>query len=182
MKLNLGCGKVVRDGWIGVDKIDKHDPDQVVDLEVTPWPWPTDSVEAVEMTHILEHLGQTPQSYLSILSELYRVCKDGATIRIAVPHHRHDIAVIDPTHVRLITVEGLKMFSKAHNENTRNGVPIDVDFEMTEVDFVLDGYWRGKFASKEITAEELDHASRSFNNVILETNMLLTVRKGDKSP
>jgi hypothetical protein len=42
------------------------------------------------LKHVLEHLGRDPIVYLEIMKELYRVCEDGATIRVVVPHHRHE--------------------------------------------------------------------------------------------
>ena len=39
MKLNLGCGHDHKEGYVNVDVSDLGNPDMVVDLEVTPWPW-----------------------------------------------------------------------------------------------------------------------------------------------
>ena len=78
MRLNLGCGQDKRDGWTNVDKMAAAEPDQVVDLEELPWPWPDSSVEEVAMKHVLEHLGAETDVYLGIIKELYRVCRHGA--------------------------------------------------------------------------------------------------------
>ena len=40
MKLNLGCGNYKMNGFVNVDKFADCEPDEVVDLEVFPWPWP----------------------------------------------------------------------------------------------------------------------------------------------
>ena len=115
MRLNLGCGDKRMPGWRNVDKIAMCNPDEVVDLERLPWPWPDDSVEEILLSHVLEHIGQTPDVYLGIIKEIYRVCRDGAKITIVVPHPRHDHFLQDPTHVRVVTPEGLNMFSQAAN-------------------------------------------------------------------
>ena len=90
MKLNLGCGNYKMDGFFNVDKFAYCEPDEVVDLEVFPWPWADNAVDEVVMSHVLEHLGQETKVYFGIIKELYRVCGDGAEVRIAVPHPRHD--------------------------------------------------------------------------------------------
>jgi len=57
----------------------------------------------------MEHVGQTPDMFNSIIRKLYRICKNQAIMDITVPHPRHDDFLADPTHVRPITV--LELFS-----------------------------------------------------------------------
>ena len=45
MKLNLGAGKTNFEGFINVDKSTLFNPAIVHDLEVTPWPFESDSVD-----------------------------------------------------------------------------------------------------------------------------------------
>ena len=52
------------------------------------------------MKHVLEHLGRDTDTFLAIWKELYRVAAPGATVRIVVPHPRHQDFLQDPTHVR----------------------------------------------------------------------------------
>jgi predicted SAM-dependent methyltransferase len=70
VKLNLGCGSQMLAGFCNVDKF--GDPDLTWDLETLPWPWADNSVEEVLLSHVLEHLGQTPASFLAIMQELER--------------------------------------------------------------------------------------------------------------
>jgi len=84
MRLNLGCGNTRMQDWLNVDKIAACNPDQVVDLEALPWPWPDNSVDEVLLSHVLEHLGQATDTYLGIIKEIYRVCRDGARITIVM--------------------------------------------------------------------------------------------------
>ena len=110
MKLNLGCGNDIREGYVNVDKYAEA-ADQMVDLEVLPWPWETNSVKEVLLRHVLEHLGQSTDLYLGIIKELYRVCAPGAAVIIEVPHPLHPDYLGDPTHCRPVTVEGLSLFN-----------------------------------------------------------------------
>jgi ubiquinone/menaquinone biosynthesis C-methylase UbiE len=185
MRLNLGCGNSKIPGWINIDKIAACNPDQVVDLEAFPWPWPDSSVDEVLLAHVLEHLGAKTETYLSIIRELYRVCRNGATVKIIVPHPRHDFFLDDPTHVRAITPDGLAMFSQKINReymaksaaNTPLGIYCNVDFAFDSVTYQLDEPWNGRLKRGEISSQELDQVSRQYNNVIAQTTTVLRAVK-----
>jgi hypothetical protein len=185
MRLNLGCGNKILPGWHNVDKYPTFAPDQVVDLEVFPWPWPDDSAEEVLLSHVLEHLGATAEIYLGIIKELYRVCRDNAKIIIAVPHPRHDNYLGDPTHVRPITPDGMTLFSQAANRewaakglaNTPLGLYLGVDLKTESINYDLSEPWRGMFEQKKISNDALQHAIRSYNNVIHQITFVMSVIK-----
>jgi hypothetical protein len=185
VRLNLGCGTKKLDGWVNVDKVAAASPDQVVDLEALPWPWPDDSVDEVLLAHVLEHLGAETAVYLGIIKELYRVCRDGARITIAVPHPRHDHYLNDPTHVRPITADSIGIFSQATNRkwiaagipNTPLGVYLGVDFEIETNNSLLAEPWRGSLARKEMTENDVRQAAQSFNNVIQQIELVLRAVK-----
>ena len=183
LKLNLGSGKNPKPGYVNVDK--HGSPDVLHDLEQFPWPWKTRSVGEVLLNHVLEHLGETTETYFGIIRELYRICAAEARIHIGVPHPRHDDFVADPTHVRAITPEGLQLFSKSKNRqwaddgcaNSPLGLYLDVDFEIESVNFVLDEPWRSQFSGSQITQAQVMHAIRTHNNVVKEIRMVLKVVK-----
>lgn len=186
MRLNLGCGNNQLDGYVNVDQQAACNPDKVVDLEQFPWPFDDDSVREVVMSHVLEHLGETTETYLSIIKELYRICRDGARIDIKVPHHRHDEFAIDPTHVRAILPEQFHLFSKAANQewreqgfaNTPLADYLDVDFEIEEVQWTPEDEWITKLQAGEISSEELADKARHQYNIIKEVLIQLKVIKG----
>ncbi|HXD46871.1 MAG TPA: methyltransferase domain-containing protein [Pseudolabrys sp.] len=185
MRLNLGCGNRKVPGWVNVDKVQACHPDQVVDLEQLPWPWADDSVEEVMLSHVLEHLGEDTKTYLGLIKELYRVCRNGAKIVILVPHPRHDFFLDDPTHVRTITPGGLALFSQKANRqwiasgaaNTPLGIYHGVDFSIESVNLPLDEPWRTRHERKEIADDELQHAVRHYNNVVVEFQIVLRAVK-----
>ena len=115
MKLNLGSGTKRIAGYVNVDASAECKPDIIMDLEMVPWDFPDNAVSHIVMSHVLEHLGQTPKAFLAIMQELYRICRDGAEIEITVPHPFHDHFVSDPTHVRAITPMTLALFDREEN-------------------------------------------------------------------
>jgi len=183
LKLNLGSGQNPRPGFVNVDKF--GEPEFKCDLEVFPWPWPDNSVSEVLMSHVLEHLGADPDTFIGIMKELYRVCEPGAKIRIAVPHPRHDHFIGDPTHVRPVTPDMLSLFSRRMNlEWKRTGAansPLalyhGVDFEITGVEHVLDEPYSSDFRTGKIKEAELEGLLRKYNNVASEIRITLDVVK-----
>jgi len=183
LKLNLGCGENRLAGYVNVDKF--GNPDIRHDLETFPWPWVSDSVREIRLSHVLEHLGETTETYFGIIKEMYRICVPNAEIHITVPHPRHDDFLGDPTHVRSVTPQGLDHFSKSKNRdwikgqyaNTPLGVYLDVDFEITGVNYGLDPEWAEKLNKGEITNAQIDQAFRNFNNVVKEIKIVLRVVK-----
>ncbi len=183
LKLNLGSGKNPKAGFVNVDKYGT--PDILHDLEVFPWPWEDNSVEEIEMNHVLEHLGQLTETYLNIIKELYRVCKNGAIINITVPHPRHNDFLYDPTHVRPILPESFQLFSKKlnkkwianNNPNTPLALYLDVDFELLNINYTLDPIWTQKMSEENLSQEDIYNAAKSYNNVIKEIRIPLKVIK-----
>jgi hypothetical protein len=112
MKLNLGCGARVIEGWINVDygvgarfaklpwfravnsrlKLFHSDWDPRIfihDLR-RPFPWETETVGVVYSSHTLEHLSR--EEGLAFLGECQRVLRRGGIIRILVPDLAHIVS------------------------------------------------------------------------------------------
>lgn len=183
LRLNLGCGPNRLPGYVNVDLYGT--PDVRCNLEETPWPWDSDSVEEIRMAHVLEHLGQSPQVFIGVMKELYRVCRHGARVYIRVPHPRHDFFLGDPTHVRPILPATLEMFSLRRNleweaqglPNTPLGKYHGVDFELEETQFVLDEPYAAQLKDGRITQEQAVEAAKRFGNVVTEIKMTLRAVK-----
>lgn len=186
MKLNLGCGSKKIDGFLNVDKYSTSTTDIVFDLETIPWPWQNDSVDEIRFIHSLEHMGRDTDTYLAIIKELYRICRDGSKVEIHVPHPRHDNYLGDPTHVRPVTPQSLTLFDKLKNEEwIAGGVSaatplakyIGVDFYISNMTTVMDPVYYTKYTSGEISLDELNVKARELNNVIAEYHITLVARK-----
>ena len=73
MKLNIGAGDSVLDGFTPVDRLHGQ--------EAYPLPHETGSVEEVYASHVLEHLAAP----IAAIEEMYRVTRDGGFILIVLP-------------------------------------------------------------------------------------------------
>ena len=191
IKINLGAGYRPSPGYVSIDADPNCKPDIIADLERckdVKLPLQDSSVDEVRAHHVLEHIGP---GFLDLMREIYRICAHGAKIDIAVPHHFHETFINDPTHKRPITVEGLRLFSKAYNRleierggsSSTLGLMLDVDFEIVEFQYIHDPFYDGLLQKLQTQHDpELEeYAQRLFreaNNTTLETRVWLMVVKG----
>jgi SAM-dependent methyltransferase len=92
--LNLGCGHKRCAEAVNLDVTPATGPDVVHDLNRLPWPFPDDQFREVMAYDVLEHL----DDLLAVMGEIHRICRDGAVIRITLPHYSCANAFTDPTH------------------------------------------------------------------------------------
>jgi predicted SAM-dependent methyltransferase len=111
MKLNLGCGAQVPDGWLNVDyslgarfmkipffrafnrkmklfKLDWNKKIYIHDL-TKKFPWGESSVDIVYSSHTLEHFPKETGRFF--LEECHRVLRQNGIIRIVVPDLRYEV-------------------------------------------------------------------------------------------
>ena len=94
LKLDLGCGKNKKEGFIGVDS---RDFGQDVTQDLTQkWPWEDGSVGEVHCSHFVEHLKADER--IHFVNELHRVLHKGCKATIIVPHWASCRAYGDLTH------------------------------------------------------------------------------------
>jgi SAM-dependent methyltransferase len=174
MKLNLGCGRNKREGYVNIDRREAVQPDLVWDLDVTPYPFEDDSVEEIVAHNILQRIGQDTDGFLAIVRELHRVLMPGGTLDILAPHHRSDLFWDDPTNVRPINQGVFGLFSKATCAQlaergvayTPLAVDLDIDLEIVSVTNALHGEWSRRFADGELTQQETEAAVATHANVV----------------
>lgn len=106
-KIDLCCGDRKPEGFFGIDIIPNHHVNWVCDLDDNiPWAVKdklafsrttikSNSVEHLRAFDALEHLHDKNAQ----MSEIFRICKDGARIEILVPSTDGRGAFQDPTHV-----------------------------------------------------------------------------------
>jgi hypothetical protein len=185
MKFNMGCGRRKVAGYINVDSTPACEPDEVWDLEATPWPWPDNCAEEIRFIHSLEHMGQDPKVFLAIMQETYRIAAPDSQVIVHVPHPRHDHFISDPTHVRPITAGTFHLFDREANQhvldndgaNTPLAVYTGVDFKVESMRMKLDEPYWGQYGRGELSEADANLLIRTQFNIVREIQFVLRVRK-----
>ena len=81
MRLNLGCGKHYKEGFVNIDAFDTTVADMLMSVEDLAFP--SNSVDAIEACQLIEHLGY--HHTIFALGEWFRVLKPGGTLLIETP-------------------------------------------------------------------------------------------------
>ena len=76
MKLNIGCGKIYKDGFINIDAYDSTVADRI--MPATNLDFPSNSVDEIEANQLIEHLGLFET--IHVLAEWFRVLKPSPSI------------------------------------------------------------------------------------------------------
>lgn len=87
MKLNLGCGKNHLQGYINCDEQEENNPDLILNLNVYPYHFHSNTADYILLKHVLEHLDNPVKT----IEECHRILKKGGVLEIRVPHWNADL-------------------------------------------------------------------------------------------
>jgi hypothetical protein len=139
IKLDIGCGKNKKEGFLGVDQYKLPGVDLVTDLNKA-WPWKTGSVEEVNASHFIEHLTNLDGKWerVHFFNELYRILRVGGKASLVFPHWCSNRYYGDPTHKEPFSEMGFYYLSKdwrmsqaPHTDHTVAKGLYNCDFECT---------------------------------------------------
>ena len=99
VKLNLGCGKDYREGYINVDIVSNVKPDILTDLNFN-LPLRDCIAEEVLLIDVLEHINDP----CHLIEEIYRCCRTKAKVIVRVPHFTSATTYADMQHKRGFSV------------------------------------------------------------------------------
>lgn len=169
LRLNLGGGYHKIDGFKTVDIRKETNPDYVADFEKKKClkAIKTNSVDEMVISHVLEHI----HNYEQLMLEIYRVCKNGATIEIATPYWSHQSAVEDPTHVRYFTERSMMYLDKRTTGSDGVAISIPYNFQTMAVNLVAESDY------KNLEPGDLLLKAKKFLNIIREVRFKIQVIK-----
>lgn len=93
IKLNLGCGKDLKEEYINLDIVD-YGGNQVHDLNSFPYPFEENYFDEIYASHILEHLNNFHDS----ISEIYRILKPNGILIVYAPFFLNTKFFGEPDH------------------------------------------------------------------------------------
>lgn len=105
--LQLGAGRKYNKDAVNIDIVSSTNPDLVHDLDVIPWPLPDSRFNEVLAYDVIEHLCDVVKA----MEQINRVCKNGALIKITVPHYSCVNSFTDPTHKHYFSSSSFNYFT-----------------------------------------------------------------------
>lgn len=106
LKVNLGCGTDIKDGWLNVDRVKTSDEVLVWDLNVFPYPIEGGSANEMQAIDVMEHL----PAVIPFIEECHRILTKGGTLYLQTPRYDADFLWIDPTHIRGFHEQSMDFF------------------------------------------------------------------------
>jgi len=143
-KLNLGCGKKIKEGYVNLDLHQLPGVDIVADIEKT-LPFENNSFDEIYTEHVLEHI----ENLNALLGELHRITKKGGIIKIFVPHFSNFGAYTDPTHKRFFGYFTMDYFSE--NNELSFYTPVRFKIKKKKLFFYFTKTSKYSFENKPLT-------------------------------
>ena len=114
LKIDIGCGKNKKEGYIGID----IDPESKADIVASALniPFGDNSVDEIYSRHMVEHLA--PDEAEKFFNEIYRVLKIGgeADIKIDCDWNKRRLFKKDPTHKYRYSVKEIENLVKKFSQ------------------------------------------------------------------
>lgn len=137
MKLNIGGGNTKMNGYLNVDILKLPNVDIVCDV-TKGIPLEDNSVDEIYSSHFFEHIPDT----ISLMKEIYRICKPRALVRVKTPYFKSVGAFKDPTHVSFFTEKTFEYFDKSYI--TSGKLPdyqLDMNFKTEKISYIWSSPW-----------------------------------------
>jgi predicted SAM-dependent methyltransferase len=140
-KLDLGCGKNKKEGFLGVDQSPDVDADFIHDLNSYPYPFDDNSVFEIFTSHFIEHVGNIK----AFMEECWRMLVPLGTMTIIAPYYSSVRAFQDYTHVRPISEMTFLYFNKEWmDENKLSHYGVKCNFEILNARYYYAPDWEAR--------------------------------------
>lgn len=171
-RINLACGQMRHEGYIGIDSVATEAADIVHDLYNFPWPFEDNSVYEFECSHFVEHipiqLKDGSFGLIRFMEEVWRCLIPGGTIHITAPFYTSMRAWQDPTHTRAITDVTFTYFNKKMVEAMKmDHYSGKCNFEQLSRKYYITPEWEGA------ADEARTWATKHYFNVVADIGFVL---------
>jgi SAM-dependent methyltransferase len=174
VNLNLGCGchpftdETDRGQrvWINLDRVPGW-ADVICELGTETIPLPSDSVDCVFASHVLEHI----PDLIHAMREIHRVLVPGGHLVAATPYASSDGAWDDPTHCRAFTQNSWQYFDarlyQTPGRASHYPSPVDFCFDVVQIGLIAEP------DLQDLPEAELRRRMRFERNIIMELQAIL---------
>ncbi len=179
-KLNLGCGKKILDDYINLDVVD-YGGNMIHDLNSFPYPFDDNTFDEILASHILEHL----QNFNKVVTELYRISKSNAIIRVYAPFFLNTKYFGDPDHKIPFSIRTFDNYEYIGNKrlkfyekwklNHRTNYETGVKFEILEKRFNVSNFAPLKWFNPIVNIEPVIY-ERLFAGILSPEEVIFTLR------
>lgn len=128
-KLNFGCGKNTKKGYVNADISPLEGVDKTFDFNVFPYPFSDNEFDEILADNVLEHLEDIP----AVMRELHRIAKPDSQIRIIVPYYNCYGASNDVTHKHYFSHLSFEPF---YNPDARGNYFIKEKFRLKKLKLI----------------------------------------------
>lgn len=116
MKLNIGSGEKVLDGYTNIDKYPSREGDVFGDLDGVI-DLPDACADEIMLDNVIEHV----DSIVNAMKEVRRLLQPGGVVHIYTPHYTSHSSWRDPTHRHHLSFFSFDMFCKSRNAHYLGG-------------------------------------------------------------
>ncbi len=161
-KLNIGCGRDIKKGWVNMDSAGLPGVDIIYNIEKIPLPFKNDEFDTILCQDIFEHI-----EYIPVLREIHRILRKGGKLIIRVPHFTSRRNFDDPTHKKMFSIKTFEYFVK----NSRANRDYYFDFHFERIAERKLSFDKGKYLYNYIV-EKIINSNRVLKDSIYEATFL----------
>ena len=118
-KLNIGCGRDHRDGYVNIDISRDVEADEVLDI-TQPLPYTDDCTDEIICNNVLTQIADG-KSFVAVMNELWRILVPEGNLYVRVPLVPDQCAWQDPMDCRRFTTESFTYMESGHRRYEQYG-------------------------------------------------------------